>query len=122
LIPGLRFNYDQKEVDFDQQVEGGLDTTDPALIALQHSILTPQAYEAAIDDANVSGQVSLAYQASESVNLFATYATGFKSVGLNLSGVPNDASGEPALEAATVKPEDVRHVEFGVKTQIASRV
>ena len=29
LIPGLRFNYDQKDVDFDQQVYGGLQTTDP---------------------------------------------------------------------------------------------
>ena len=44
LLPGLRFNYDQKDVDFDQQVYGGLQTTDPALIALQRSILAPQAY------------------------------------------------------------------------------
>ena len=29
LLPGLRFNYDQKDVDFDQQVYGGLQTTDP---------------------------------------------------------------------------------------------
>ncbi len=46
LLPGLRFNYDQKDVDFDQQVYGGLQTTDPALIALQRSILAPQAYQA----------------------------------------------------------------------------
>ena len=44
LLPGLRFNYDQKDVDFDQQVYGGLQTTDPALIALQRSVLAPQAY------------------------------------------------------------------------------
>ena len=31
VLPGLRFNYDEKEVDFDQQVYGGLQTTDPAL-------------------------------------------------------------------------------------------
>ena len=35
ILPGLRFNYDQKDVDFDQQVYGGLQTTDPALVALQ---------------------------------------------------------------------------------------
>ena len=29
VLPGLRVNYDQKEVDFDQQVYGGLQTTDP---------------------------------------------------------------------------------------------
>jgi iron complex outermembrane receptor protein len=50
------------------------------------------------------------------VNAYATYATSFKSVGLNLNGVPADAAGRPALSAATVKPEDERHVEFGIKT------
>ena len=58
LLPGLRVNYDQKEVDFDQQVYGGLQTTDPALIALQRSILAPQAYAADVDDTNVSGQMT----------------------------------------------------------------
>ena len=31
LLPGLRFNYDQKDVNFDQQVYGGLQTDNPAL-------------------------------------------------------------------------------------------
>ena len=31
--------------------------------------------------------------------------------------MPTDALGNPVLSAATVKPEDVRHVEFGVKTE-----
>ncbi len=117
LLPGLRFNYDQKAVDFDQRVYGGLQTTDPALIALQRSVLAPQAYRADVDDTNVSGQVTAAYQAATTVNAFATYATSFKSVGLNLGGVPTDAVGRPVLSAATVKPEDVRHLEVGVKTE-----
>ena len=62
LLPGLRFNYDQKEVDFDQQVYGGLQTTDPALIALQRSVLAPQAYAADVDDTNLSGQLTAAYK------------------------------------------------------------
>ena len=62
LLPGLRFNYDQKDVDFDQQVYGGLQTTDPALIALQRSILAPQAYKADVDDTNLSGQMTVAYK------------------------------------------------------------
>src|SRR4029077_3960433 len=95
LLPGLRFNYDQKDVDFDQQVYGGLQTTNPALIALQRSILAPQAYKADVDDTNVSGQLTLAYKVATSVNTFATYATSFKSVGLNLNGVPTDALGRP---------------------------
>ena len=70
LLPGLRFNYDQKDVDFDQQVYGGLQTTDPALIALQRSILAPQAYQADVDDTNLSGQMTAAYKvASERQHL-----------------------------------------------------
>jgi iron complex outermembrane receptor protein len=117
VLPGLRVNYDQKDVDFDQQVYGGLQTTDPALVALKLSLLAPQAYKADVDDTNTSGQLTVAYLASDRINTYATYATGFKSVGLNLNGVPTDAAGQPILSAATVKPEDVRHVEFGVKTE-----
>jgi iron complex outermembrane receptor protein len=116
VLPGLRFNYDQKEVDFDQQVYGGLQTNDPVLIALQRSILAPQQYTADVSDNNLSGQMTVAYRLRDSVNTFGTYATGFKSVGLNLNGVPTDAQDRPVLSAATVKPEDVRHIEFGVKT------
>ena len=117
VLPGLRFNYDQKSVDYDTQIYGGLQTTDAALVALQRSILAPQAYQADVDDTNVSGQLTLAYQVVPRVNAFATYATSFKSVGLNLAGVPTNAAGEPVLEAATVKPEEERHVEIGLKTE-----
>jgi iron complex outermembrane receptor protein len=116
VLPGLRLNYDKKKVDFDQQVYGGLQTTDPALIALQLSVLAPQAYKADVNDTNLSGQITLAYKVSETVNAYGTFATGFKSVGLNLGGVPTDAVGNPVLSAATVKPEDVHHFELGVKT------
>ncbi|MFM8347214.1 MAG: TonB-dependent receptor, partial [Bacteroidota bacterium] len=34
LLPGIRYNYDQKEVDYKRVVYGGLQTTDPALLAL----------------------------------------------------------------------------------------
>ncbi len=116
LLPGLRFNYDQKDVDFNQVVYGGLQTSDPALIALQRSIFAPQAYKTDVDDTNLSGQMTVAYKVAERVNAYATYATSFKSVGLNLNGLPTDALDRPVLSAATVKPEDVRHVEVGVKT------
>jgi iron complex outermembrane receptor protein len=122
VLPGLRFNYDQKTVDFDQRVYGGLQTTDPVLLALKLSILAPQAYAADVGDTDTSGQVTVAYAANDRVNAYATYATGFKSVGLNLNGVPTDAAGQPILAAATVKPEDVRHLEFGVKTEPVSGV
>jgi len=116
LLPGLRFNYDRKNVDFDQQVYGGLQTTNAALIALQRSVLAPQAYTADVDDTNLSGQMTAAYKLADAVHTYATYATGFKSVGLNLNGVPTDAADRPVLSAATVRPEDARHIEVGVKT------
>jgi iron complex outermembrane receptor protein len=118
LLPGLRFNYDEKSVDFDQQIYGGLQTTDPALIALQRSVLAPQTYAADVDDTNWSGQFTASYRLTDRINAYATYATGFKSVGLNLNGVPTDALNQPVLSAAVVKPEDVRNFEVGLKTQI----
>jgi iron complex outermembrane receptor protein len=117
VLPGLRFNYDRKEIDFERSVYGGLQTTDPALIALQRSIYAPQAYKVDADDTNWSGQFSAAYKISNAVNSYATYSTSFKSIGLNLGGVPNDATGQPALAAATVRPEAVKHFEAGVKTE-----
>jgi len=117
LLPGLRLNYDQKTVNFDQQVYGGLQTTNAALIALQRSILAPQKYDADVDDTNLSGQFTAAYKATSKVNAYATFSTSFKSVGLNLNGVPTDANDQPVLSAATVKPEGVKHFEVGFKTE-----
>ncbi len=117
VLPGLRLNYDKKNVAFDQRVYGGLQTTVPALTALQRSVLAPQAYTADVDDTNLSGQGTVAFKVAKTVNTYATYATSFKSVGLNLNGVPTDAQDRPVLTAATVKPEDVKHVELGIKTE-----
>jgi iron complex outermembrane receptor protein len=116
LLPGLRLNYDQKSVNYDQQVYGGLQTTNPALIALKLSVLAPQAYTADVDDTNLSGQITAAFKVNEKANLYGTFATGFKSVGLNLNGLPTDALGRPILSTATVKPEDVHNFEVGLKT------
>jgi iron complex outermembrane receptor protein len=117
LLPGMRINYDAKKGDFDQQVYGGLQTTDPAVIALQQSIFAPQHYAADVANMNVSGQLTTEYKLADHVIGYATYATGFKSVGLNLNGLPTDAANQPVLSAATVKPEDTRNVEAGLKTQ-----
>ncbi len=63
----------------------------------------------------------MAYKVVQSGNVYATYATGFKSVGLNLNGLPTDALNQPVLSTAAVKPEDVQHVEVGLKTEPFSR-
>lgn len=116
LLPGLRYNYDDKNANFDRQTYGGLQTTDPALIALKNAVYTNQAFDTRIDNTNVSGQLTLAYKASEGFNSFATFSTGYKPVGLNLGGLPTGSNGAPLLDLAVVKPEYVNHFEVGVKT------
>lgn len=116
ILPGLRFNYDQKKVNFRRETYGGLQTDDPALIALKRAVYSDQAFEAEIDKGNLSGQITAAYKAHKRVRLFATYALSFKPVGLNLGGLPS-AGGQPLLELAVIRPEQVQHYEFGLKTQ-----
>jgi iron complex outermembrane receptor protein len=83
---------------------------------LQQSVLAPQAYKANVGDTNTSGQITAAFKITDRVNAYGTFATGFKSVGLNLNGVPTDSSNRPVLAAAVVKPEDVHNYEVGIKT------
>jgi len=105
LLPGLRYNYDEKDVDFVQRVlnvpELPPDAPTPPAPAYsnQEAVRTD-------DDTNLSGQLTLAYAAGERINYYATYATSFKSIGINLGG-------GPAIE---IPPEDVQHVEIGLKS------
>ena len=115
VLPGLRFNYDQKKVDFNRQTYGGLQTEDPALIALKRAVYTDQAFNAEVDESNLSGQLTLAYKASTSMNAFATYSNSYKPVGVNLGGLPT-ANGEILIDLARIKPEYVSHFEVGIKT------
>ncbi|MBV7532995.1 TonB-dependent receptor [Chitinophaga sp. sic0106] len=115
ILPGLRFNYDDKEVHFKREVYGGLQTEDPQLLALKNGIYTNQSFDSKIDDTNFSGQLTISYKANDRINAFVTYSTGFKPVGLNLGGLPT-VSGKIMTELAVVKPESVRHYEVGLKT------
>ncbi len=119
--PGLRLNYDRKVADYDAVASGGLVTSDPVLMARKASILSSQHYAAEFSDFNVSGDINLSWDVAENVLAYGTYARAFKSGGVNLSGLPNDASGKPALGAATVRPEKVDHFEIGLKTQFLER-
>mgnify|MGYP000231547344 FL=1 len=116
LMPGVRYNYDSKDIEFSRTTYGGLQTTDPALLALKNLIYTNQAFTADVNDRNFSGQVTLAYKASKNFNSFATFSTGYKPVGINLGGLPS-SGGKPMLELATVKPEATKHVEIGLKSR-----
>lgn len=96
ILPGIRFNYDEKKIDFKRITYGGVEfsPSDPnynALIALRNSVYSNQEFQASIDDTNFSGQFTVAYKPQKKYNVFATVSTGFKPVGLNLGGLPTDA-------------------------------
>jgi iron complex outermembrane receptor protein len=116
VLPGLRFNYDKKEVNYDRQTYGGLETTDPDLIALKALVYTNQQFDVNVDENNFSGQLTVAYKANNSINAFVTASTSYKPIGVNLGGLPT-SSGKVMTELAQVKPEYVRHFEAGLKTR-----
>lgn len=119
LLSGLRYNYDEKRVDFNRQTYGGLQTTDAALLALKRSVYTDQVFNVQDDAGNFSGQVTLNYRKAKNFNAFATFSTNFKPFGLNLGGLPT-ASGAVLIDLARIKPEYVTHFEVGVKTKPSS--
>jgi len=115
VLPGIRFNYDKKDVVYDRKTYGGLQTTVPALIALKNGVYSDQFYEADAEENNFTYQLTASYQANKRINTFATYSTSYKPVGVNVAGLPT-VSGQPATDLAVIKPEDVKHIEVGVKT------
>lgn len=117
VLPGLRFNYDKKDVSYDRVAAGGLQTTDPALLALKNGVYSSQYYVADADENNLTYQLTLAYRVNKRINTFATYSTSFKPVGVNVAGLPT-INGEAATDLAVIKPEDVKHFEIGAKTTL----
>ena len=115
FLSGVRFNYDKKNVDYDRVTYGGLETTDPALLAIKNAVYSAQSFVANVEDQNWSGQGTLAYLFNDKINAFGTFSTSYKPVGINLGGLPTVA-GQPLLELAEVKPEYVKHFELGIKT------
>ncbi|AYN68374.1 TonB-dependent receptor [Euzebyella marina] len=116
VTPGIRLNYDQKEVHFVRTVYGGLDTDNPDLLALKNRVFSPLTFQANVDDWNLSGQLDLRYVFHENLMAYTKYSYGFKPVGLNLGGIPTE-NGEPVLSLAVVEPERVSHFEAGLKTR-----
>ncbi|MNJ84543.1 Pesticin receptor precursor [compost metagenome] len=115
VLGGLRVNYDEKKVNFSRKTYGGLETTDAQLIALKKLVYSDQEFSSGTDNSNVSGQITLSYKPIRQMNIYATYSTNYKPVGLNLGGLPTE-SGRVMTELAVIRPEYVQHYEFGIKT------
>lgn len=129
LEPGARVNYDKKSGSYVATVVNGQGVTitctptprSGTALADQCATLPPQSYQPKFSDWNVSGDFTASFDVSRDVMAYATYAKSFKSGGINLSGVPLDATNQPILSAASVKPESVNHYEVGLKTQFLDR-
>lgn len=123
ILPGIRFNYDKKNVTYNRVASGGLDTatyigtTDDkkTLQGFKNGVYTNQAYVASAEENNFTYQLTVAYRPNKYINAFATYSTSFKPVGVNVAGLPT-VNGQPATNLAVIKPEYVTHYEIGVKT------
>ncbi len=115
VLPGLRYNYDEKDVVYDRVAAGGLQTNDPDLLALKRSVYSSQSYVADAQERNLTYQLTVAYRPHKKVNVFATYSTSFKPVGVNVAGLPT-VNGQPALDLAVIRPEFDKHYEIGIKT------
>jgi len=115
LLPGVRYNYDEKDVVYDRKTYGGLQTTDSTLVALKKLVYGNQAYTAYADERNFTYNLTLSFKPSSRVNTFATYATSFKPVGVNVAGLPSK-NGAPDTSVAVIKPEDTKYYAVGIKT------
>jgi iron complex outermembrane receptor protein len=115
VLPGLRFNYDKKDVTYDRNTYGGLQTTDPALLALKALVYTDQAFATSANENNFTYQLTANYKANDNYSAYATFSTAFKPVGVNVAGLPV-VDGQPALDLAQIKPEYVTHYEAGLKS------
>ena len=142
IQPGLRINYDRKSGFYESVVSianGQYNFTATAdnvatLLAAQPTTaarttfqnqintLAPQRYSPRFSAWNTSGDVTVSYDFAPEIHGYATYARSFKSGGINLSGLPLNASNTGVdLSTQTVKPEKVNNYEIGLKTQFLDR-
>ncbi len=116
VLPGLRYNFDKKDAHYARTTYGGLQTTDPALLALKKQVYSDQAFDSSTDNTDFSGNITVTYKFSDKINAYGTYAKSYKPVGVNVAGLPTDSKGQPLLDLAVIKPEKVNHYEIGIKT------
>ena len=121
LTGGLRYTYEKKSGDYTSFVFGGLATTSTALTNAKLSVLRPQTYSARDSESNLSGRANIAWQASDDLYAYASYARGFKSGGINMSGLPLDSLNQPVLATAVIRPELNTTYEAGVKAKLFDR-
>jgi iron complex outermembrane receptor protein len=120
LTGGLRYTHEKKTGSFVQQQVAGLSLAGLTAAqqvtaqALRNQLNPNVSYSAETKDNSLLGLATLSWKAGRDVLLYATYARGNKSGGLNLSNLPAGIS-------AVVAPEKVDNYEIGVKSQLFNR-
>jgi iron complex outermembrane receptor protein len=121
---GLRYTYEDKDGAYATQVFGGADlsalpaATRTELNRAKLSIFRPQSYTASDSGGSLSGRANVAYKLTDNLFSYVSYAQGYKSGGLNMSGLPLDAANNPTLATAVIKDEKNSTVEAGFKSTL----
>lgn len=116
VLPGIRYNYDYKDANYDRTTFGGLQTADPTLIVLKKSVYSDQTFHTNATNTNLSGNLTVSYKLTNKINSYVTYSNAYKPVGVNIGGLPTNSTGDADLSFAIVKPEYTTQFEFGIKT------
>lgn len=124
LTAGLRETWENKRGTYDTSVSGGLATGRASLTADKNSILRAQSYAANVSEAGLSGRINLAWKLTRDLQVYVNGASGQKSGGINMSGLPvypsgvtGHANGDPILSTAIIRPERNFTWEAGIKSQ-----
>ncbi len=127
LTGGLRYTHEDKDGYYSTftfggpAITGGTAAQQAALNTARLGVLRGQTYDAHNEEGNVTGRANLAWQATDDVLAYASAARGFKSGGINMSGLPLTSANLPALTTAVVRPERVTTYEVGLKTRAFDR-
>ncbi|WP_375393141.1 TonB-dependent receptor, partial [uncultured Sphingomonas sp.] len=126
LTGGLRYTHEDKGGLYSTFTDGGptITGTTAQITALNNArlgVLRGQSYTASDHDGSLSGRGNIAWQVTDGVLAYASYARGYKSGGINMSGLPLTATNQPALAFAVVRPERNTTWEGGIKTRLFDR-
>jgi iron complex outermembrane receptor protein len=136
---GLRYTHEDKSGSYSTTVSGGLPWLTPGLPepltcttdlsgvsstsrdAAKLSLFRPQCYDVRDDGGSLSGRANLAWRFNDDMLGYASYARGYKSGGLNMSGLQlTGGSGPganlPALDTAVIDDEQNNTIELGFKS------
>ncbi len=115
LTSGLRYTHEEKDGSFIQFHTGGpslaglTPVQQATALAIRNQFNPVTAYSAELEDDNLAGLVSLAYQITPDALVYGSWSRGGKSGGLNLAQLP-------AGVAPQVDPEKVESYELGIKS------